>query len=72
MSSIADKDKYVVYHGTKDGLADFALYERDHDGESDRPRGVGGITMDLDDVPNGIEYQDHSGSNSMKKERSRH
>jgi hypothetical protein len=59
MSSIADKDKYVVYDGTEHEMASFILFDRDHDGDEDRPRLVGGMRMDPDDVPEGIEYMDH-------------
>lgn len=45
------KDKYAVYHGTKEGVADFALY--------DEGGIIRGETMDPEDVPAGTEYQDH-------------
>lgn len=59
MSPIADKDKYVVYNGIENEMATFLLFERDHDGDSDRPRGVRGIRMEPNNVPDGIEYQEH-------------
>lgn len=59
MSAIADRDKYVVYHGITEGRADFALYNRDHDRDYDRPEAIGGIRAHPDKVPDDIEYMDH-------------
>lgn len=48
---IMKEDKYVVYHGMKEGMADFALY--------DKGGIIRGVTMDPEEVPTEIEYQDH-------------
>lgn len=59
MSSIENKDKYVVYHGWVEGEAPFVLFDRDHDEDYERPKLVGGVWVDQEDVPAGAEYQDH-------------
>ncbi len=57
MSQGEDNDKYVVYHGIKEGAAIFSLFRRDPDLEYDRP--VRRVTMDPDDVSSETEFEDH-------------
>lgn len=55
MSPVEDKDKYVVYHGIEDGAATFSLFDTNY--ENDRL--VRQITLLPNEIPDGIEYQDH-------------
>lgn len=50
-----ENNKYVVYTGIEDGAATFALYER----ASDRDRGIRGLAIPPEDVPEDTKNGDH-------------